>query len=52
MPGVIQKGYEGTLALSGAVGAFLIKDIVLFSACLSILGTSLAQLRAPRSLSS
>lgn len=40
-PGVIQPGYEGTLALSPAVGAFLIKDIVLFSACLWICGMSL-----------
>lgn len=47
-PGVIQKGHEGTLALSGAVGAFLIKDIVLCSACLWILGTSLAEMRMRR----
>lgn len=44
-PGVIAAGHEGTLFLSTAPGAFLLKDIVLFSACLWIVGTSLTQLR-------
>lgn len=44
-PGVIQPGWEGTLALSPALGAFLVKDIVLFSACLWILGASLSEVR-------
>lgn len=45
-PGVIEKGWEGTLALSASVGAFLVKDIVLFSACLWLLGVSLSGTRA------
>jgi uncharacterized membrane protein YkgB len=47
-PGVAQKGYEGTLALSVAPGAFLVKDIVLFSACLWLLGISLVEAGARR----
>ncbi len=47
-PGVIQPGWEGTLALSPSVGAFLVKDMVLFSGCLWVLGTSLAETRARR----
>lgn len=47
-PGVIQPGWEGTLALSPGVGAFLVKDIVLFSACLWLLGTSLTTIHARR----
>lgn len=45
-PGVIEKGWEGTLALSASVGGFLVKDIVLFSACLWLLGASLSGTRA------
>ena len=47
-PGVIQAGHEGTLALSALPGGFLLKDIVLFSACLWILGTSLSEVHARR----
>ena len=47
-PGVIQPGWEGTLALSPGLGAFLVKDIVLFSACLWLLGTSLTAVHARR----
>ena len=49
-PGVIQPGWEGTLALSPGVGAFLVKDIVLFAACLWLLGASLVEVRARQSL--
>jgi len=42
-PGVIQAG--STIGL-GALGSFLIKDIVLFSACVWIAGTSLVETRA------
>ena len=42
-PGVIQAG--STISLS-APGSFLIKDIVLFSACVWILGVSLVEMRA------
>ncbi len=45
-PGFIQPGWEGTLALSPAVGAFLIKDIVLFSGCVWLVGVSLSEVRA------
>lgn len=41
-PGVIQPG--SVIGL-GAAGSFLVKDIVLFSACLWILGASLAEIR-------
>ncbi|QXQ06207.1 YkgB family protein [Sphingosinicellaceae bacterium] len=47
-PGVIQSGYEGTPALSALPGAFLLKDIVLLSACWWLLGTSLTELRNRR----
>ena len=47
-PGVIQPGWEGTLALSPGLGAFLVKDIVLFSACLWLAGTSLTAIQAQR----
>lgn len=47
-PGVIEKGWEGTLALSPGLGAFLVKDIVLVSACLWILGASLSEVRDGR----
>ena len=43
-PGAFQPGY--VLALTPAVGAFLIKDIVLFSACLWVVGASLQEIRA------
>lgn len=42
-PGAFEPGY--VLALSPGVGAFLVKDIVLFSACLWILGASLRDVR-------
>ncbi|QXQ07423.1 DUF417 family protein [Sphingosinicellaceae bacterium] len=42
-PGVIAMGHEGTLELSTAPGAFLLKDIVLFAACLWLLGHSLVE---------
>jgi len=42
-PGAFEPGY--LLALSPGVGAFLVKDIVLFSACLWILGASLRDVR-------
>ena len=45
-PGVIQPGWEGTLALSPGLGAFLVKDIVLSSACLWVLGASLTAIHA------
>ena len=47
-PGVIEKGYEGTLALSASTGLFLAKDIVLLASCLWVLGTSLAEARVRR----
>lgn len=49
-PGVIQPGWEGTLALSPGLGAFLVKDIVLFSACLWLLGASLTAMHDRRGL--
>ncbi|QXQ06168.1 YkgB family protein [Sphingosinicellaceae bacterium] len=42
-PGVIAAGHEGTLNLSTAPGAFLLKDIVLFAACLWLIGNSLLE---------
>jgi uncharacterized membrane protein YkgB len=42
-PGVIQPG--SVIGL-GAIGSFLVKDIVLFSACLWTLGVSLAEIRS------
>jgi uncharacterized membrane protein YkgB len=42
-PGVIEKGYEGTLALSASPGGFLLKDIVLLAGCLWLVGTSLTE---------
>ena len=48
-PGVIQPGWEGTLALSPSIGAFLVKDIVLFAASLWLLGASLTEVRARQS---
>ncbi|UAJ10974.1 YkgB family protein [Glacieibacterium megasporae] len=47
-PGVIQSGYEGTPALSALPGAFLLKDVVLLSACWWHLGTSLREMRQRR----
>ncbi len=47
-PGVIQAG--STIGLS-ALGSFLIKDIVLFSSCVWITGTSLVETRARNRLS-
>ena len=49
-PGVIQHGFSG-LALSAVPGQFLLKDLVLFAACLWVLGTSLSEARARRRLS-
>ena len=45
-PGVIEKGYEGTLALSASPGGFLLKDAVLLSGCLWLVGISLTEIRA------
>ncbi|QYE35617.1 YkgB family protein [Polymorphobacter sp. PAMC 29334] len=42
-PGVIAAGHEGTLNLSTAPGSFLVKDIVLFAACLWLAGRSLVE---------
>lgn len=49
-PGVIQPGWEGTLALSPGLGAFLVKDIVLLSACLWLLGASLTAVHNRRAM--
>lgn len=48
-PGVIAAGHEGTLNLSTAPGAFLVKDIVLFAASLWLLGQSLVDAGRRRS---
>lgn len=47
-PGVVQPGFDTPLALSAAPGQFLLKDIVLFAACMWVAGTSLSALRARR----
>ncbi len=47
-PGVIQPGYNSPFALSGVPGQFLLKDLVLFAACLWVAATALGALRARR----
>ncbi len=47
-PGVIQPGYNSPFALSAVPGQFLLKDLVLFAACLWVAATALGALRARR----
>ncbi len=47
-PGVIQPGYNSPLALSAVPGQFLLKDLVLFAACLWVAATALSAVRARR----
>nr|WP_294167204.1 DUF417 family protein [uncultured Sphingomonas sp.] len=49
-PGVIAAGHEGTLNLSTAPGAFLLKDVGLFAACIWLLGQSLNEASTRRRL--
>lgn len=47
-PGTIQPGYSGPFALSAVPGQFLLKDLVLFAACLWVAATSYGALHIRR----
>ncbi len=50
-PGIIQPGHSGLPFLSPMPGQFLLKDIGLLAASFWVLATSLAEMRAGRTLS-